>query len=84
MTYHAEVAKEFLRDAFMKGTLDITDSFGSVRGFVVIFAGEMEALVAIQNCRFLSRQETEQLVKLAAPTAQTRREFKAWYEHATA
>lgn len=47
MTYHAEVAKEYLREAFHSGALDITGSYESVRGFVQIFAGEMDALVAI-------------------------------------
>lgn len=83
MTYEHEVAKEFLRDAFHKGTLDITDSFESVRGFVQIFAGEMDALVAIQHCNFLTPAEIQQLTKLAAPTERTVSQFENWLMRAT-
>lgn len=44
MTYQAEVAREYLRNAFHEGALDVSGSFESVRGFVQIFAGEMDAL----------------------------------------
>jgi len=80
--YEHEVAKEFLRDAFHKGTLDITDSFESVRGFCAIFAGEMEVLIAINNCAFLTRQETEQLMRVGRPTKRTVREFRQWHQRA--
>lgn len=43
MSYDAEVAKEYLRDAFHSGALDVTSSYMQVRGFVQIFAGEMDA-----------------------------------------
>ena len=82
MTYHDEVAREYLREAFHKGTLDITASFEDVRGFVHIFAGEMDALIAINNCAFLSREEVEALMKVAAPTKRTVRQFQIWRERA--
>ena len=77
-SYAGELAKEFLRDAFMKGTLDITDSFESVRGFIQIFAGEMECLVAINNCRFLSGSERKELFKAARLTRREAEQYQAW------
>lgn len=84
MTYHAEVAKEYLREAFHRGTLDITDSIESLRGFVQIFAGEMDALVAIDHCTFLSPGEQRELLDLAQPTAETVRQYSSWLARARA
>jgi hypothetical protein len=80
MTYHAEVAKEYLRNAFHSGALDITGSFDAVRGFVQIFAGEMDALVAIGNCRFLNQEEVAALMKIASPTEEAARHYHLWLE----
>ena len=80
MSYESEVAKEYLRNAFQKGTLDITDSVESVRGFVQIFAGEMEALIAITNCSFLTDPEAKALMKIAAPTLETMRHYRSWLD----
>jgi hypothetical protein len=80
MTYHAEVAKEYLRDAFHSGALDVTSSYESVRGFVHIFAGEMDALVAISHCRFLTADEVASLMKIAKPTDESLRHYRAWFE----
>lgn len=80
MSYESEIAKEYLRNAFHRGTLDITDSVESVRGFVQIFVGEMDALVAIGLCRFLEPREVEALMKAAAPTKESARHYKAWLD----
>jgi hypothetical protein len=84
VSYEAEVAKEYLREAFHRGTLDITDSVESVRGFVQIFAGEMEALIAISHCTFLEPDEISALMKIAAPTAESARHYRLWLTRATA
>lgn len=53
------VAREFLRDRFMDGTLDVSGSYETLRNFVVIFSGEMEAIIAIQhNQKVLEDWET--------------------------
>lgn len=78
MSYEAEVPKEYLREAFHSGALDVTTSFEQVRGFVQIFAGEMDALVAIQHCNFLSAEEIAQLVKIARPSAEAVFHYRTW------
>jgi hypothetical protein len=80
MSYEAEVAKEYLRDAFHKGTLDITASFEDARGFVQIFAGEMDALIAIGHCGFLTPQQVNDLMKVAKPTKEAARHYRAWLD----
>lgn len=80
MSYEAEVPKEFLREAFKSGALDITGSFEMVRNFVRIFAGELEALIAIGNCGFLTKAEVAELMKVAAPTKQTVLQYSNWLE----
>lgn len=80
MTYHAEVAKEYLRNAFHSGALDITGSYENVRGFVQIFAGEMDALVAISHCTFLTKGQIDKLMKLAHPTEEATRHYRAWLQ----
>ena len=78
MTYEAEVAKEYLRNAFHDGALDITGSVENVRGFVQIFAGEMEAIIAISQCHFLTNAEVTDLMKIARPTPRTMKHYRAW------
>lgn len=80
MTYQAEVAKEYLRNAFQSGALDVTGGFESVRGFVQIFAGEMDALVAISHCQFLEPEEVARLMKIAAPTEESAGHYRAWLQ----
>lgn len=84
MSYAAEVPKEYLRNAFQSGALDITTSFEMVRGFVQIFAGEMDALIAISNCRFLDKAEIDALMKVASPTKESVAQYKKWLDRATA
>lgn len=80
MSYHAEVAKEYLRNAFHSGALDVTGSYENVRGFVQIFAGEMDALVAIGHCPFLTADEIAKLMVVAKPTEEAARHYRAWLE----
>ena len=83
-SYAAELAKEYLRDAFHCSALDVTESFERIRGFVQIFSGEMEALIAIHNSPCFDDSQRRRLLKLAAPTEETARHFRAWLDHATA
>lgn len=83
MTYQAEVAKEFLRNAFHSGALDITGSFETVRGFVQIFAGEMDALVAISHCTFLTMEEVKELMVIAEPTDESTGHYRSWLARLT-
>lgn len=80
MTYHSEIAKEYLRNAFHSGALDITGTYEAVQGFVQIFAGEVDAMIAISQCTFLTRQEVRQLMAIAKPTDVTVRHLKAWLD----
>lgn len=80
MTYEAEVAKEYLRKVFTSGSLDVTRDYETVRGFVQIFAGEIEALQAIDQARFLDVGQRRELIKLANPNEQTARQYRAWME----
>ncbi|MGM4891307.1 hypothetical protein [Tardiphaga sp. 839_C3_N1_4] len=84
MTYQAEVAKEYLRNAFQSGALDVTGSFEAVKGFVQIFAGEMDALIAISHCLYLEDDERKALLVIAKPTDESVRHYKAWLERVTA
>jgi len=78
MSYEAEVAKEYLRDAFQSGALDITGSYEMVRGFVQIFAGEMDALMAISHCNFLEPAQIDELMRIARPNPDSVRHYQAW------
>lgn len=71
-------SKEYLRLAFMKGWLDVSASVKSVSGFVDVMAGEMEAIVAIEQCRFLTDVERNDLLARAKPTVEVVREFERW------
>ena len=84
-----DLAKEYLRDRYNDGTLDVTGSYLSLRGFVQIFAGEMEALTAIHNAEFMLEHEDdsdakfEELLNFAQPTAESKRHFDNFLEQAT-
>lgn len=81
-SYANELAKEFLRDQFHEGTLDVTSSFEQVRGFCQIFAGEMEALIAIDHASFLTTKQKKSLLAVAAPTRETVTHYQAWLARA--
>ena len=81
-SYQNELAKEFLRDQFHSGTLDVTSSFEQIAGFCQIFAGEMEALIAIDHATFLTTQKKKKLIAIAAPTKETVKHYKAWLDRA--
>lgn len=78
--YENEIAKEYLRNAFMRGTLDITDSYESTKGFIEIFAGEMEAIIAVSHASYLTDAEQKKLLKIAKVTPDAARHYKAWLE----
>lgn len=81
-SYANELAKEFLRDQFHAGTLDVTSSYEQIHGFVKIFAGEMEALIAIDHASFLTDDEKRALVLEAEATKETVKHYKAWLNRA--
>ena len=83
-SYANEIAKEYLRDAFHSGALDVGTSFEQIKGFVQIFSGEMDALIAIGNCACLDKNEVAALMKIAAPTKESATQYRAWLERATA
>ena len=78
MTYENELAKEFLRDAFMTGALDLGSDRKFLEGFLRIFAGEMEALIAINQARYLGREGQLELLPLAEPSAEAFSHYKTW------
>lgn len=80
MSYESEVAKEYLRNAFQSGALDVTGSFETARGFVQIFAGEMDALVAISQCIFLEEDQRKELLIIARPSDESVRHYKSWLQ----
>lgn len=78
MSYEHEVAKEYLRNAFMAGTMDASADFETLKGFVRIFAGEMEATIAIDLCSWLSPEQEAELIALAKPTEQSVMQHRVW------
>lgn len=82
LSYANDLAKEFLRNQFHEGTLDVTSSYEQVRGFCQIFAGEMEALIAIDHASFLTTRQKKRLMVVAAPTKETVIHYKAWVNRA--
>ena len=80
MSYDNEVAREYLRNAFMDGALCVNGSAEALEGFVRIFAGEMEALIAVeQNADlFLEEHPIEWWVEIAQPSGDSVRHLKSW------
>lgn len=79
-SYAGYLAKEFLRDQFHAGTLDVSSSVEQIRGFCQVFAGEMEALIAIDHAYFLTVDEKVALIDVAAPTKETLAHYRAWLD----
>lgn len=73
-----DVMKEYLRDAFMDGALDLGGDRKFLEGFIRIFAGEMESIIAIDHATYLSRKERAEMLKLARPTRECASHFEAW------
>lgn len=69
--------KEFLRRAFHEGWIDL-GAVDRLEGFCRIFAGEMEATIAIENASWLSRDEVRRLLLLAEPTPESVSHHRAW------
>lgn len=81
----AEFMKEYLRRAFHEGALDLGRDRETLEGFLRIFAGEMETIIAIDHAGFyLSEEEQKNLIKIAIPTARSVREYRAWADRISA
>lgn len=74
----AELIKEYLRDAFMDGALDLGRARKFLEGFLRIFAGEMEAIIALQHATYLEPEEATRLAKIAKNTKQSVDHFSVW------
>ncbi len=64
----------------MRGSLDVTGSYEELRGFVLVFRGEMESLIAISNATFLSKEQTQALLDLSDMSESSARQYSAWLE----
>ncbi len=71
-------AREYLRAAFMAGRLDLTDSYERLLGFVKIFKGEPEAVIAITESPFLTDYQFKKLKEIAAVTTGTQFKLQNW------
>lgn len=74
----SEIHKEYLRDAFMAGALDLGADQKFLEGFIRIFAGEMEALIAVDHASYLEPDERRKLLTLAQPTQKSFDHLRAW------
>lgn len=79
-----DVMKEFLRDAFMSGALDLGRDRKYLEGFVRIFAGEMEALVAVSQATWLDLDEKRKLLETAKITRESAGHFRSWSDRIAA
>lgn len=75
-----DLSKEYLRDSFMAGAIDLGCDRKFLDGFVRIFAGEMEALIAVDHATYLTDRERDELIKLAKPNARSVSAHKMWVE----
>jgi hypothetical protein len=76
--YDGEVAKEFLRNCFHDGSLDLGDR-KRLESFLRIFAGEMEAVIALEQASaWLEESAVVALVPVARPSRETFSEHAAW------
>ena len=73
-----DVAKELLRDAFMEGAFDVGRERKYLDGFIQLFAGEMESLIAIEQASYLTEDEAKALIPMAKPNRQSLAALKAW------
>lgn len=72
--------KEFIREAFMSGALDVGRDRKTMKSFIEIMAGEMECIIAIQNAFYLSDEEKLELIKAAQLSTDQVREYRAWHD----
>lgn len=74
-----EYTKDFLRRMHNEGLLDLSASLEDLETFVRIFAGDIQALVAIQNSSLIETPEDlEKVLRVAKPTAETTSALKDW------
>lgn len=79
-----DLAKEFIRDAFMAGALDLGHDRKFLDGFLRMFAGELEAVVALVQVVDHIDDETERnrLIALAKVSPETVRQYETWHRRA--
>lgn len=79
-----ELMREFIRDAFHDGALDLGAGPDRkyLEGFVRLFAGEMDALIAVQHATYLDDDVRARLLEIAGPSDDSVRHFKAWHDRA--
>jgi len=70
--------KEYLRDAFMDSALDLGRSRKYLEGFVRMFAGEMEAIIAVEQATYIDKVDQIELLKIAKPSAESAVHYQAW------
>ena len=73
-----ELLREYLRDAFHSGALDLGRDRKFLEGFVRIFAGEMEAVIAVSQALYLEKSEALRLAKLAYTKPHVMQEYLTW------
>lgn len=78
-----EFMKEYLREAFMDAALDLGRDRKFMEGFLRIFEGEMEAVIAIVQASYLDEAEVKELLEIARLTPQAIKEYKSWSKRAT-
>ncbi|MEM8801093.1 MAG: hypothetical protein AAGF55_01010 [Pseudomonadota bacterium] len=79
-----DVAKELMRDAFMEGALDLGRDDKFLEGFIRLFAGEMEALIAIEHAFYLTEEEAKRLIPLARPNKTSLAALQSWKDRINA
>ena len=80
MSYNRE--KEFIRECFMDGSLDLGD-FERLKRFCQIFSGEFEAIIALSHITWLDDEpeKMKQLVAIANPSMESVDEHARWINH---
>ena len=74
----AELLKEFIRDAYNSAALDLGVDQKFLEGSVRIFAGEMEAILAVQNATYLEADDQRKLLDMASLTPESAKHYVAW------
>lgn len=77
-----DLCKEYIRDAFHEGALDLGRERKFLEGFIRIFAGEPEAIIALGFATYLAKEELERLVPLAEMTTRSVAQFDTWRDRA--
>lgn len=73
-----DVLKEYIRDAYNEGALDLGRDRKFLEGFIRIFAGEQEAIQALAFASYLEDDEQIALLPLAEITPESAGHYRAW------